>query len=115
VWVQLYTGLGTRGREEGSREAYLLTVIIDGGASTAQAELQAQAPSADNWAAGRAWCGCCARRGTEEARLNYLDEESGGCGVEWFRLLGKDQQGAGGPHGGWRLGRVDGTSRGGHD
>jgi hypothetical protein len=29
------------------------------------------------------------RRGREQARLNYLDKESGGRSVEWFRLLGK--------------------------
>ena len=99
----LATGVGSAGDgtrdawERGRRGAYLLTVIVDGGASTAHAELWAQAPSADGWAAGRAWRGCCARRGREEAGLNYLDEESGGRGVEWFRLLGEDQQGAGGP------------------
>jgi hypothetical protein len=83
-----------RGRRRG---AYLLMVTVDVGTSMAHAELWAQAPSADGWAAGRAWRGCCARRGREEAGLNYLDEESGGRGVEWFRLLGEDQQGAGGP------------------
>jgi hypothetical protein len=31
--------------ERGRREAYLLTVIVDGGVSMARAELQAQAPS----------------------------------------------------------------------
>jgi hypothetical protein len=98
----LATGVGSAGDgtrdawERGRRGAYLLTVIVDGGASTAQAELRVQAPSADGWAAGRAWCGCCERRGTEEARLNYPDEESGGRGVEWFQLLGEDQQGVGG-------------------
>jgi hypothetical protein len=30
----------------------------------------------------RRWRGCCTRRGRVEAGLNYLDEESGGCGVE---------------------------------
>jgi hypothetical protein len=81
-------GTQRRAWERGRRGAYLLTVTVDGGTSTARAELQAQAPSADRWAAGRAWRGCCACRGREEVGPNYLDEESGGRGVEWFQLLG---------------------------
>jgi hypothetical protein len=42
-----------RARERGRRrEAYLLTVTVDGETSTTRAELRAQAPSADGWAEG---------------------------------------------------------------
>jgi hypothetical protein len=41
-------------------------VTVDVGTSMARVELWAQAPSADGWAAGRSWRGCCARE--EERR-----------------------------------------------
>jgi hypothetical protein len=88
----------------GSRKrAYLLTVIVDDRTSMTQVELRALAPSANGWAVGRAWRSCCARRGREQAGLNYLDEESGGRGgVEWFRLLGKINKALVG-RGGWAV------------